>query len=164
MCFWNMITHNSASKHFAICALMVVATMYLIGCQNEAIVPNNDPNAAKLAGVWVLTARVTDDNEQPADQRLLKLILTDKGTFTAEYRGEKHQKWIRPGRGVFSFSPPLLTLYWDSGAVTTLSVRQLQSDRIILHHGRNLVPLKDQEPDEIYQRQTVAKGPTKSDD
>lgn len=124
--------------------------------------PKQDPNYAKLVGIWVLTSRVINDSEQPAEQRILKLIFTDKGMFTAEYRGDKQQKWIRPGRGVFTYSPPLLTLYWDSGSVTTLSVQFASADRMVLHHGRNLAPLKDQEPDEIYQRQAMAKGPTKS--
>ncbi len=149
--------------HFPFLSTMLAATVFLaVACQKETPLPAHDPNAAKLAGVWVLTARVADDHEQPADQRILKLTFTDQGAFQAEYRGDAHQKWIQPGKGVFSFSPPLLTLYWDSGAVTTLSVQQTAPDRIVLHHGRNLVPLKDQEPDEIYQRQSIAKGPTKS--
>ncbi|MGC8906948.1 MAG: lipocalin family protein [Desulfomonilaceae bacterium] len=149
--------------YFPILSAMLVVTAFLaVGCQKETALPERDPNAAKLAGVWMLTARVADDHEQPAEQRILKLTFTDRGAFQAEYRGDPQQKWIQPGKGVFTFAPPLLTLYWDSGAVTTLSVQQLTPDRIVLHHGRNLVPLKDQEPDEIYQRQSIAKGPTKS--
>ncbi len=155
---FNMFAKKSVCTGALLYAVVTVVITFLFGCQGESKVPQ-DPNISKLTGVWLLTARVIDGREQPADQRILKLIFTDKGAFSTEFRGEKDQQWIRPGGGVFTFSPPLLTLYWDSGSVTTLALQELAKDRLLLHHGRNFVPLRDQEPDEIYQRQAMANAP-----
>ncbi|MBI4963846.1 MAG: hypothetical protein HY913_11270 [Desulfomonile tiedjei] len=105
--------------------------------------------------------RLVEDREEPVDQRFLRLHLKEGGTFRADFRGEENQKWIRAGEGGFSYDPPLLTLFWDSGQVNSLLVREVQPEQLVIHHGRNLAPLKDQEPDEVFVRQKDAKGPTR---
>jgi hypothetical protein len=108
-----------------------------------------------------MKSRLVEDRADPVTQRLLRLHLKEDGTFRADYRGEESQEWIQPGGGGFSYEPPLLTLYWDSGQVITLLVRDAQPEQLVIHHGRNLAPLKDQEPDEVFIRQKETKGPTR---
>jgi len=116
---------------------------------------------ARIAGTWTLQARMTDGVESPAKQRLMRLLLSSDGTFTTNYKGEESQGWIRAGMGGFSYEPPFLNLYWENGASVTLLVTELEADRILVHHGRNQVPLKDQEPEEIFVRQKIERGPTR---
>ena len=75
--------------------------------------------------------------------------------------GKRTQEWIQAGDGAFSYDPPLLTLYWDSGATARLLVVESGPERLVFHHGRNLAPLNNQEPDEVFSRQKTEKGPVK---
>ncbi len=138
-----------------------ICCLVILGCGERA------PDSAKsnadtqtLAGTWLLEARITEDGEAPATDRVMRLALSPRGTFQAYYRGDTTQEWVRAGDGGYSYSQPVLTLYWDNGATVTLLVSQLGPDRIRVHHGLNLVPLKDQDPDEIFVRQKMDKGPT----
>ncbi|MBI5249688.1 MAG: hypothetical protein HY912_09350 [Desulfomonile tiedjei] len=108
-----------------------------------------------------MKSRIVDENEVPVAQRFMRLALNPDGTFRADYRGESTQKWIKAGQGAFSYNPPMLTMHWESGATATLLVRAAEPDRMVLHHGRNMVPLAEQEPDEVFARMNPEKGPTR---
>ncbi len=109
-----------------------------------------------------MQSRVVDGKETPATERQMKIVVGDQGTFLFQYRGDDKQKWINAGEGGVSYIPPSLKFFWDTGQTQTLLVVKEQSDRIRLHHGQNLAPLKDQEPDEIFVREKAAgKGPTR---
>lgn len=108
-----------------------------------------------------MTARIVDGLEVPVGERVMKLTLHPDGTFLANYRGDITQDWILAGQGAYSYEAPMLNLYWDSGRVINLLVDESQPDRLVLHHGRNVAPLKDQEPDEVFSRHKGEKGPTR---
>ncbi len=133
----------------------------ILGCSSSTYNPQQTQNAEKISGAWVLKARIVDGVETPATQRIMKLMFNPNGSFIAFYRGEESQKWVRAGNGGFSFDPPTLTLYWDSGQNLTLLMLKNESDRLLLHHGRNLAPLSSQEPDEVFVKEAPEKGPTK---
>jgi len=90
----------------------------------------------------------------------MRLVFTPHGTFKAHYRGDASQRWIRAGQGGFAYSSPNLTLFWENGTTANLLVTEQTADRMKVHHGRNLVPLKDQDPDEMFVKQSFEKGPT----
>lgn len=117
--------------------------------------------SAKLAGTWIMKSRIVDDKPEPANQRLMKLHFAEGGTFRAEYRGDPSQPWITAGRGGFSYESPYVTLYWNNGQVLTLMVREANGDQLLVHHGRSLAPLANQEPDEQFERSKENKGPTR---
>jgi hypothetical protein len=108
-----------------------------------------------------MTSKIVKGQDIPATTRLMKLVFNSNGTFRAIYRGDEKQAWIRAGAGGFSYSPPFLTLFWDSGAVVTILVEEKDVEHLRFHHGHNLVPMKNQEPDEIFVRQKTEKGPTR---
>ncbi|MGO9569070.1 MAG: lipocalin family protein [Desulfomonilaceae bacterium] len=114
-----------------------------------------------MTGTWVLTSRVVEGQDLPVTSRLMKLVFNNNGTFRAIYRGDEGQTWIGAGAGGFSYAPPLLTLFWDSGPVVTIVVEEKDPERLLFHHSRSFVPLKNQEPDELFVRQKVEKGPTR---
>ena len=135
--------------------------LFLASCGPDKATHRDGGQARLLAGTWMLKSRFIQGNWTPATQRQVKLELTDEGTFTAYYRGNGNQAWIVAGRGAFNYDPPLLTFFWDSGRLVRLSVLKRDSDRMVIHHGSNFAPLKDQEPDELY---VVRKASTKSTD
>jgi outer membrane lipoprotein-sorting protein len=141
--------------------LCLLGLLALSSCTEKTAKLERSDNAALLAGTWTMKSRLAADREDPVVQRFMKLRLKEDGTFRADYRGEQDQKWIQAGQGAFSYEPPLLTLHWNSGQVITLLVRNAKPEQLLIHHGRNLAPLKDQEPDEIFVRQKEAKGPTR---
>jgi hypothetical protein len=138
----------------ALCAALVACS------ERPSGVDSLSADARLIVGTWVLQARVSGHTETPATQRIMRLILTPQATFTAYYRGDASQQWIRAGQGGFAYSSPTLTLYWENGATATLLVTEQTTDRMRVHHGRNLVPLKSQDPDEMFARQKIEKGPT----
>ncbi len=140
---------------------LVFVGLWLISCGNQTAAPQKTNHAQSLAGIWDLTARIADDTETPVTQRFMRLSLNPDGTFRADYRGDETQRWVRAGQGGFSYNPPLLTMHWESGATSTLLVRDSGPDRIVLHHGRNMTPLADQDPDEVFVRAKPEKGPTR---
>ncbi len=131
-------------------------------CGGQTYKSEKTEHAMRLAGTWSLKARIAQGEESPVTERFMKLVLQPGGTFRAEYRWDQAQGWIPAGQGGFSYAPPNLTLFWEAGAVSNLLVSEIESDKILLHHGRNLAPLKDQEPDEIFVRLKIEKGPTRS--
>ncbi len=141
------------------CALSL--GLCLISCNRQGVVSQKADQARSLAGVWDLNARISDDTETPVTQRFMRLALNPDGTFRADYRGDETQKWVRAGQGGFSYLPPMLTMHWESGATSTLLVRDSTQDRMVLHHGRNMTPFADQEPDEVFVRTKSEKGPTR---
>lgn len=139
----------------------LVLTLLLGACTSESSKVDKRRENGRLAGTWVLKARVTDGKESPATERFIKLYLQADGTFSADFKGESQQPWIRAGQGGFSYNPPVLSLFWDNGASVAFLVTETDGDRIMLHRGRNLAPLKQQEPDEVFVRHRIEKGPTK---
>jgi len=156
-----MQTAKPLSSFDSVILLFLLTLLALSCCTEKTTKIEKSDKASQVAGIWTMKSRVLEDREQPVVQRFLKLHLKEDGTFRADYRGEENQKWIQAGRGGFSYEPPLLTLYWDSGQVITLLVREVQPEQLVIHHGRNLAPLKDQEPDEVFGRQKETKGPTR---
>ncbi len=146
--------------HTRLIGLLLVAFL-ACSCSGEPAKVQKKDESAKLAGTWIMKSRIVDDKPQPVDQRLMKLHFGETGTFRAEYRGEASQPWITAGRGGFSYEPPYVTLFWDSGQVVTLMVREAAGDHLMVHHGRSLAPLADQEPDEEFERHKETKGPTR---
>jgi hypothetical protein len=133
----------------------------LISCSSQPKSAEKSAEAARLAGTWVMKSKIVKGQDVPATTRLMKLVFNSNGTFRAIYRGNEKQAWIRAGAGGFSYSPPFLTLFWDSGAVVTILVEEKDLEHLQFHHGHNLVPMKNQEPDEIFVRQKTEKGPTR---
>ncbi len=131
------------------------------GCGEKAVPVEKNENISRLVGAWVLKARIVDGNETPATERQMKLVLKGDQTFLAKFRGDESQTWINAGQGSFSYDPPLLTLYWNSGPQLTLLATETDSGELIIHHGRNLVPLQNQEPTERFVREKSQTGPTR---
>lgn len=140
--------------------LAAALSVAIISCNRQAPTAEISEKLTGIVGTWVLNARIVEGEESEVTYRFMRLSVAPGGTFKAEYRGDASQAWISAGRGAVSYAPPIMTLYWDSGAVTTLMVTEIEPDKIRVRHGRNLVPLKNQEPDEIFVRQKIEKGPT----
>lgn len=134
----------------------------LFSCGGPATTVQKNDESSKLAGTWTLKTRIKDGVSSPVTERFMRLVLKENGTFHADYKGEESQRWIRAGQGGFSYSPPMLQFYWDNGPVVTLIVVEADQGKLLVHHGRNMVPLKDQEPDEVFVGETAPKrGPTR---
>jgi hypothetical protein len=133
----------------------------VISCTSQPKSAEKTDVGSRLAGTWVLASKIVEGQDVPATTRFMKLIFNSNGTFRAIYRGNERQAWIRAGAGGFSYTPPLLTLFWDSGSVVTIVVEEKDLEHLRFHHGRSLIPLKNQEPDEIFVRQKTEKGPTR---
>ncbi|MFH1115272.1 MAG: hypothetical protein V1792_15285 [Pseudomonadota bacterium] len=154
--------HESTNTSFlkALTACLVVP--FVIGaCSTETPKVKDKSEPERLAGTWILNSRIADGKEVPASERVIKLFLRTDGTFSVDFRGEARQPWIRAGQGGFSYDPPMLRFFWDNGASVTFLVTETESDRMKLHRGWNLVPLKEQEPEEVFVRHRVEKGPSK---
>jgi len=145
----------------ALAALFVIC-LGMASCGGDLPSTDKKGEVSRLAGTWTLKARISDGVEAPAAERCMRLELHRDGTFKAKYRGNTAQSWIKAGQGAFSYGPPYLNLYWESGAMNSLLVNELDQDRMLIHHGRNLAPLKDQEPEELFTREKIEKGPTRS--
>jgi hypothetical protein len=133
----------------------------LLSCDRQTATISPNPSNSLLAGTWIIQSRVIDGVASPAEERFIRFAFGADGLFKAKYRGEKNQDWIRAGEGAFSYDPPVLTLYWDSGATAALLVVESNQERIVFHHGRDLAPLVNQEPDEVFTRQKTEKGPVR---
>jgi len=133
----------------------------LISCGEKAPTIEKSKDSGRLAGTWVLQTKLvgSDNQEAAVVEPQMKLVFTDDQLFRAEFRANDSQKWIRGGQGSFSYNPPLLTMYWESGTINPLLVVEKDSGTIVLHHCRTMIPVKDQEPSEIFIRQKG--GPTR---
>ena len=140
------MTHKSASVYLRIITLILLVVLS-ISCDRQTGSVQKNENNSRLAGTWIIQSRIIDDVESPVDERFVRFVFDANGLFQSTYRGERTQEWIQAGDGAFSYDPPLLTLYWDSGATARLLVVESGPDRLVFHHGRNLVPLNNQEPD-----------------
>ena len=151
---------NSSAHILLSVGLLLTASLLIVGCGSDTPGLGDQNEGKVLAGTWILKSRVIDGQERPVDERLMMLVLRSDGTFQARYRGNDSQNWIKAGAGAFSYRPPLLKFFWDSGQVMRLLVTEKEPDQLRLHHGMNMVPLKDQPPDEVFVRTKPAKGPT----
>ena len=141
--------------------IVLCALCFLLSCGSEPPLRSQRDKAPILAGTWLLQSRIVDGKETPATDRQMKIVVGKDGTFLFRYRGNEKQPWVIAGEGGVSFIPPNLEFFWDTGQTQTLLVLDKQPDRMRLHHGRNLAPLKDQQPDEIFVREkTAVKGAT----
>ncbi len=141
--------------------LLILLIFTSASCDRQTGSIQKNENNSQLLGTWTIQSRIVDDRESAVDQRFIRFIFDSDGLFRSEYRGEANQGWIRAGEGAFSYDPPFLTLYWDSGATAPLLIHTSGPERLVFHHGRNLTPLKDQEPDEVFAREKTEKGPVK---
>jgi len=143
---------------------LALIALLLVSCSGQSTAPKAEKPSGetnRLVGVWVLQSRMVDGVSGPAKERIMELVLKSDGTFRANFRGDETQAWIKAGEGGFSYDPPLLNLYWDAGYVVTLLVNELGSDQLQVHHGRTLAPEMGKDPDEIFVRRKVDKGPTR---
>jgi len=147
----------SSPRTVPILATLAVISLLLVSCGKESPQVTNPDEAKLLAGTWVLTARIVEGKEAPATGRQMRLVLKQDGTFRADFRGEANQKWTRAGQGAFSYIGPDLTFFWDSCQTGSLLVGDRDADRFRVHHGRNLVPMKEADPDEIFVREEAEK-------
>jgi hypothetical protein len=143
---------------FIISSILLVS---LFACSDQSKTTETPPSNQNIVGTWVLQSRIIDGQETPVRDRIMKLQFNSNGTFTAFYKGEESQNWIRAGKGGFSFKRPYINLYWESGQNLTLMAEDKAQDKMILHHGRNLAPLGTQEPEDVFVKQVTEKGPTK---
>lgn len=134
----------------ALIAAAAVAAVLITGYYPQSGTTDPSPETKSFAGTWVLKARVEKGKEEPAATRQMVLDLSRDGTFEARYRGNPDQEWIKAGSGAYTYLDRMLTFYWDSGGQMTMMVVQRDNGRMVLHQGRSLVPLRDQEPQEIY--------------
>ena len=141
--------------------LVCLATLLLYSCQENKL-QTSAQSHPELIGTWVLAARISEGSEKPADDRLVRIQFNQDGTFNIGYKGEPQQKWIEAGHGAYSYNPPMLSLHWDSGRIVPLLLSNVTAESFNAHHGRGFVPLKDQEPEEIFRKVTKEKGPTRS--
>ncbi len=133
--------------------LCLMAVLFLFSCSRDSASIQKNENTLRLVGTWMLQSRVVGETESPARDRQLEFIFLGNDLFHARYRADSTQNWIRAGEGSFRYDPPYLSLFWDSGATTALLVAEEGTEHIRFHHGRNLVPAVNQEPDEVYVRQ-----------
>ena len=138
----------------------LVCLALLISCQENKS-PSSIQSNPELIGTWVLTGRIVEGTIVPAQDRLVKIEFKEDGAFQISYRGEPQQQWIEAGHGAYSYHPPMLSLHWDSGRTVPLLLSNLTSEGFNAHHGRDLAPLKDQEPDEIFKKVQKEKGRTR---
>ena len=139
----------------------LIAALCLGSCGEKAPTIEKSKDSGRLAGVWVLKSRLAGGEDQGAQglERQMKLVFTDDQLFKAEFRENDSQKWIKGGEGSFSYSPPLLTMYWESGTINPMLVVEKDPNTIEVHHCRTMIPVKDQEPSEVFVRQKG--GPTR---
>ncbi|MEW6348338.1 MAG: hypothetical protein AB1646_04710 [Thermodesulfobacteriota bacterium] len=138
-------------------SLMMIALL-VGGCSKgpSPIIPSHE-QAKLLEGTWTIKSRIGADGvEQPADDRQMRLTFTGTGLFKAQFRGDSGQQWISPGQGAFSYDPPWVTLYWDKGRITAITVLDKSPGTMKIRHGRNLVPGAGGEPDEVYVKEITA--------
>ncbi len=149
----------SAVTNRLVCLVLVVSCV--MGCSSGGRSPSaqSDDNARLLAGTWVLRSRVSGEGrEEPAVERQMRLALTENGRFHAQYRGDSSQPWIRLGKGAFTYVPPWVTFYWESGRVAVLTVLEKGAETMKVMHGRNMAPMAGQEPDELYAKENPVDG------
>ncbi len=147
-------------SYFIWLALLPLTVIVLCGgCKEKAGAPDSSLNSPNLTGTWMLQSRIIEGVTVPAKDKIIRLQLDPGGKFQAFYKGEESQDWIRAGQGGFSYAPPKLTLHWESGQALSLLVQDKDPEHIFVHHGRNMVPLNNQEPDEIFVKQATNKAP-----
>jgi hypothetical protein len=149
------------TKILTIGLFLLICLGLFSSCQDRKAVSTTTEVPPELLGTWVLAARIVDGQEQPANDRVIKLVFRKNGTFQASFRGEPNQAWVAAGQGAYSYNSPLMSLHWDSGRTVPLLISVLTPDRIRVHHGREMTPMLDQEPDEIFQKAQQEKGPTR---
>ena len=155
-----MVTRARRSA-FRLLIIFCVVGVLAAACGEKALTVDKTQDISRLVGTWVLKARSDDGSETPAAERQMKLVLKGDQTFLAKFRGDETQAWINAGRGSFSYAPPFLSLYWESSPQLTLLVTETGPEEILVHHGRNLVPLNNQEPEERFVREKPQGGPTR---
>src|SRR5208283_4772435 len=120
-------------RYILILGLLLLGTL-AVSCTSQPKSSEKSGDASRLTGTWVLTAKVVEGQDKPVTSRLMKLVFNNNGTFRAIYRGDEGQAWIGAGAGGFSYAPPLLTLYWDSGPEVTIVVEEKDPERLLFHH------------------------------
>ncbi len=146
------LMHKLSSSRIRLIGLSLLI-LFSLSCGGPTGSIQKNQNNSRLLGTWVLNARLAGEMERPAEERQIMFTFLGNDLFTARFRADGAQNWTGAGRGSFSYQPPYLYLYWDSGATATLLVTEVGPESIRIHHGRNLVPMLGQDPDEIFVRQ-----------
>lgn len=139
----------------------VICLALFVSCQEQKVQRSIESHP-ELIGTWVLTDRIIDGIKQLAQDRIVKLVFKSDGTFATSYRGDNRQQWVHAGRGAYLYDSPYLSLHWDSGRVVPLLLSDLNSESFKAHHGREMAPLKEQEPDEIFKKVKKEMSPTQN--
>jgi hypothetical protein len=124
--------------------------MSFLGCSKDTSAPSRINKASQLAGTWKLESRIIEDHVVPAQNRQLRLQFNKDSTFEAFYRPTSQQQWVKAGSGALLYDPPNLVMFWDDGRETQLVVLEHDNKKLKIHHGRNLAPLEDQRPQELF--------------
>jgi hypothetical protein len=147
---------NPTRVHALFQLLLLLGCLVISSCGPDADVGRPPAKPDELAGAWILESRLSDGLTVPARERQMKLVLTDEGTFKASFRWDDSQEWTTAGEGAFAYIPPHLEFHWDSGPTTVFLVVEKSPDRLRLHQGRSLAPMRDDEPDQIFVKQGAA--------
>jgi hypothetical protein len=142
---------NKLNSSHCLIAILVTFGLLLIGCSNQDTA-SKESGSSNLVGVWQLKARIIDEKEIPAEDRIMKIIFEPNNFFKAMYKGTKDQDWIKAGQGGYVYKAPYLSLHWENGRLLSLYIKELASNRMLIHHGKSLAPMKDQEPDEVFEK------------
>jgi hypothetical protein len=142
---------KSIRPSFGIAYLALILTVCFIGgCSKDSISRRTENKAQELAGTWKLKSRIIEEHVVPAEKRQLLFEFNKDSTFKTFYRPESGEKWVKAGEGALLYEPPNLVMYWDDGRETHLIVLERNEKLLKVHHGRNLAPLEDQRPQELF--------------
>jgi hypothetical protein len=114
----------------------------------------------ELAGTWVMQGRIEPGKDGPvgSGEGINKLNLMENGTFTALLQVPgAGPTWLKLGQGAFVLHGSELTFHWDTGQRITLLIVERSADRMVLHHGRCLAPLKDGKPLEVFVKEKAGR-------
>lgn len=154
----EMIPVNRLNSHAMTCLCCLLTCLIMTACGKNSTTSEEAPNQAeKLAGVWKLKSRIIEGHVTPADIRQLRFEFKENATFEAFYRYDDSMEWTKAGQGALMYEPPVLVMYWEDGREVRLIVLE-RTDKILrVHHGRNLVPLEDQIPQELFVTEKTSK-------
>ena len=136
--------------------------IFCSSCSKQASDLDETNQAKLLVGTWTLKATITKDKKSTVLDPQKRIIIKQDGTFELLVRSKDDQPWSKFGTGALYYSPPLLTLYWNSGAEEILTLTERKSNRFILHVGQSFAPTKELHPDEVYERTTPKSSSSKS--
>lgn len=145
----NVLFPTSTAVKLTLGALVC---LLLVSCGNGSTNTSESNKNARLIGKWLLKSKVQNGKQVPVTENQILFEFRSDGTFISRYRYRPSDPWLNSGAGAYIFQPPTLELYWNSGRLIALTVTEKQPNLLSVHHGRNLAPGRDQEPDEVFER------------